>query len=132
MSFFQTIDIAKSKAVNVVEFSAKELSLLSGQLSIEASFKIASTTRVDIKFESSTITLDQRFRAGRGETPRTKGQGGSDGDGEEAKDFGMRKENMEKKPFMDIQTETKRFRQTTLDLIFIFSIQQQSLQISNK
>nr|XP_025676545.1 uncharacterized protein LOC112776559 [Arachis hypogaea] len=41
------------------------------------------------------------------------------------------KENMEKKPFMDIQTETKRFRQTTLDLIFIFSIQQQSLQISN-
>ena len=28
---------------------------------------------------------------GRGETPRTKGQGGSDGDGEEAKDFGMRK-----------------------------------------
>ncbi|KAL1336955.1 hypothetical protein AAHE18_10G100100 [Arachis hypogaea] len=47
------------KAVNVVEFSAKELSLLSGQLSIEASFKIASTTRVDIKFESSTITLDQ-------------------------------------------------------------------------
>ncbi|KAL1336953.1 hypothetical protein AAHE18_10G099900 [Arachis hypogaea] len=48
-----------SKAVNVVEFSAKELSLLSGQLSIEASFKIASTTRVDIKFESSTITLDQ-------------------------------------------------------------------------
>ncbi|XLS80833.1 hypothetical protein HN51_046664, partial [Arachis hypogaea] len=39
------------------------------------------------------------------------------------------KENMEKKPFMDIQTKTKRFRQTTLDLIFIYSIQQQSLQI---
>ncbi|XLS74445.1 hypothetical protein HN51_031310 [Arachis hypogaea] len=28
---------------------------------------------------------------GRGETPRTKGQGGSDSDGEEAKDVGMRK-----------------------------------------
>ncbi|KAL4330284.1 hypothetical protein AHAS_Ahas13G0384700 [Arachis hypogaea] len=57
--FFQTIDIAKSKAVNVVEFSAKGLSLLSGQLSIEASFKIASATRVDINFASSTITPDQ-------------------------------------------------------------------------
>ncbi|KAL1364762.1 hypothetical protein AAHE18_03G240100 [Arachis hypogaea] len=57
--FFQTIDIAKSKAVNVVEFSAKGLSLLSGQLSIEASFKIASATRVDINFESSTIIPDQ-------------------------------------------------------------------------
>ncbi|RYR53406.1 hypothetical protein Ahy_A06g028486 [Arachis hypogaea] len=57
--FFQTIDIAKSKAVNVVEFSAKGLSLFSGQLSIEASFKIASATRVDINFESSTITPDQ-------------------------------------------------------------------------
>ncbi|RYR65762.1 hypothetical protein Ahy_A03g011685 isoform A [Arachis hypogaea] len=34
----------ESKAVNVVEFSAKELSLFSGQLNIEASFKIASTT----------------------------------------------------------------------------------------
>ncbi|KAL1351971.1 hypothetical protein AAHE18_06G132700 [Arachis hypogaea] len=140
--FFQTIDIAKSKAVNVVEFSAKGLSLFSGQLSIEASFKIASATRVDINFESSTITPDQlmhvfrknynlllgifnpegwleityvddtmrigrdnkgnifvlkkiedrsRNPQGKGETPRTKGQGGSDGDGEEAKDVGMRK-----------------------------------------
>ncbi|QHO15927.1 putative plastid-lipid-associated protein 7 [Arachis hypogaea] len=132
----------ESKAVNVVEFSAKELSLLSGQLSIEASFKIASATRVDINFERSTITPDQlmhvfrknynlllgifnpegwleityvddtirigrdnkgnifvlekiedisRNPQGRGETPRTKGQGGSDSDGEEAKDVGMQK-----------------------------------------
>ncbi|XP_061345375.1 fibrillin protein 5 homolog isoform X1 [Gastrolobium bilobum] len=57
--FFQTIDISKSKAVNVIKFSARGLSLMSGQLSIEASFKIASTTRVDINFENSTITPDQ-------------------------------------------------------------------------
>ncbi|KAK7318486.1 hypothetical protein RJT34_03188 [Clitoria ternatea] len=57
--FFQTIDISQSKAVNMIKFSAKGLSLLSGQLSIEASFKIASTTRVDINFENSTITPDQ-------------------------------------------------------------------------
>ncbi|KAJ1412930.1 Plastid lipid-associated protein/fibrillin conserved domain [Sesbania bispinosa] len=57
--FFQTIDAVKSKAVNVIKFSAKGLSLLSGQLSIEASFKIASTTRVDINFEKSTIIPDQ-------------------------------------------------------------------------
>ncbi|KAG2410591.1 plastid-lipid-associated protein [Vigna angularis] len=57
--FFQTIDISKSKAVNMIKFSARGLSLLSGQLSIQASFKIASTTRVDINFENSTITPDQ-------------------------------------------------------------------------
>jgi len=34
----------ESKAVNMIKFSARGLSLLSGQLSIEASYKIASTT----------------------------------------------------------------------------------------
>ncbi|KAK4264804.1 hypothetical protein QN277_025934 [Acacia crassicarpa] len=57
--FFQIIDVAESKAVNVIKFSAKALSLLNGQLSIEASFKIASPTRVEINFESSIITPDQ-------------------------------------------------------------------------
>ncbi|KAG4391461.1 hypothetical protein GLYMA_05G188200v4 [Glycine max] len=57
--FFQTIDISKSKAVNVIKFSAMGLSLLSGQLNIEASFRIASSTRVDINFENSTITPDR-------------------------------------------------------------------------
>ncbi|CAJ1937901.1 unnamed protein product [Sphenostylis stenocarpa] len=57
--FFQTIDISKGKAVNMIKFSARGLSLLSGQLSIESSFKIASATRVDINFENSTITPDQ-------------------------------------------------------------------------
>ncbi|CAJ2676901.1 unnamed protein product [Trifolium pratense] len=57
--FFQTIDKAKSKAVNVIKFNAKGLILLCGELSIEASFKIASKTRVDINYEKSTITPDQ-------------------------------------------------------------------------
>ncbi|XP_054806608.1 fibrillin protein 5 homolog isoform X2 [Prosopis cineraria] len=57
--FFQIIDVAESKAVNVIKFSAKGLSLLNGQFSIESSFKIASSTRVLINFENSTITPDQ-------------------------------------------------------------------------
>ncbi|XP_028797860.1 probable plastid-lipid-associated protein 7, chloroplastic isoform X2 [Neltuma alba] len=57
--FFQVIDVAESKAVNVIKFSSKGLSLLNGQLSIEASFKIASSTRVLINYENSTITPDQ-------------------------------------------------------------------------
>ncbi|RYR53104.1 hypothetical protein Ahy_A06g028021 [Arachis hypogaea] len=91
----------ESKAVNVVEFSAKELSLLSGQLNIEASFKIASTTEEakhqEPKDKVAAMAMVRRQRI-----------------------LECEKENMEKKPFMDIQTETKRFRQTTLDLIFHF------------
>ncbi|KAM4128962.1 hypothetical protein ACJW30_02G208600 [Castanea mollissima] len=40
--FFQIIDVNKGKAVNVVKFSAKGLSLFNGKLTIEASFKISS------------------------------------------------------------------------------------------
>ncbi|GAV62143.1 PAP_fibrillin domain-containing protein [Cephalotus follicularis] len=57
--FFQTIDVAKSKAVNVIEFNVKGLNLLKGQLTIEASFKIASKSRVDISYDHSRITPDQ-------------------------------------------------------------------------
>ncbi|XP_007048240.2 PREDICTED: probable plastid-lipid-associated protein 7, chloroplastic isoform X2 [Theobroma cacao] len=57
--FFQTIDVEKSKAVNVIEFNARGLSLLNGKLTIEASFKIASKSRVDINYDNSTITPDQ-------------------------------------------------------------------------
>ncbi|KAL8477231.1 hypothetical protein ACS0TY_029503 [Phlomoides rotata] len=57
--FFQSINIAEGKAVNVVRFSAKGLNLLSGQLTIEASFKIASKSRVDISYSKSVITPDQ-------------------------------------------------------------------------
>ncbi|GMY12312.1 probable plastid-lipid-associated protein 7, chloroplastic [Fagus crenata] len=57
--FFQIIDIAKGKAMNVIKFSAKGLNLFNGQLTIEASFKIASKSRVDINYDQSSITPDQ-------------------------------------------------------------------------
>lgn len=57
--FLQIIDVVEGKAVNVIKFNARGLNLLSGQLTIEASFKIASKSRVDIKYDNSTITPDQ-------------------------------------------------------------------------
>ncbi|KAK8644512.1 hypothetical protein V6N13_123818 [Hibiscus sabdariffa] len=57
--FYQTIDIQKSKAVNVIKFNASGLKLLNGKLTIEASFKIASKSRVEISYDNSTITPDQ-------------------------------------------------------------------------
>ncbi|XP_068661592.1 fibrillin protein 5 homolog isoform X2 [Aristolochia californica] len=53
--FLQTIDVDKGKAFNVINFSVRGLKILTGELSIVASYKIASKSRVDIKFESSTI-----------------------------------------------------------------------------
>ncbi|KAG9150795.1 hypothetical protein Leryth_002954 [Lithospermum erythrorhizon] len=40
--FLQIINIAEEKAVNVIKFSARGFDMLSGQLQIDASFKIAS------------------------------------------------------------------------------------------
>ncbi|OWM76394.1 hypothetical protein CDL15_Pgr028264 [Punica granatum] len=57
--FFQIIDVAKGKAANVIKFNVRGLNMLNGQLTIEASFKIASNSRVDINYDSSTITPDQ-------------------------------------------------------------------------
>ncbi|XP_059645581.1 fibrillin-5, chloroplastic isoform X2 [Cornus florida] len=57
--FFQTIDVAEGKAVNVIKFNIRGLNLLNGQLKIEATFKIASKSRVDITYNNSTITPDQ-------------------------------------------------------------------------
>ncbi|KAI5672632.1 hypothetical protein M9H77_12996 [Catharanthus roseus] len=57
--FFQNIDVIQGKAVNVIEFSAKGLNLLNGQLTIEAAFKVVSKSRVDISYENSSITPDQ-------------------------------------------------------------------------
>ncbi|CAN4081125.1 unnamed protein product [Withania somnifera] len=56
---YQNIDISEGKAVNVIKFNARGLSLLSGELRIEASFKIASKSRVDIFYHNSAITPDQ-------------------------------------------------------------------------
>ncbi|URE30321.1 hypothetical protein MUK42_07439 [Musa troglodytarum] len=60
--FFQIIDVAKEKATNVIKFNLRGLQLLSGQLTIEASYRIASKTRVDIKLERSNITPDQLMK----------------------------------------------------------------------
>lgn len=57
--FLQIIDVAKGKAVNVIKFSAKGLNLLNGQLTVEASFKIASKSRVEINYDKSSITPAQ-------------------------------------------------------------------------
>uniref|UniRef100_J3LXU2 Plastid lipid-associated protein/fibrillin conserved domain-containing protein n=2 Tax=Oryza brachyantha TaxID=4533 RepID=J3LXU2_ORYBR len=57
--FFQMIDVKEEKAINVIKFSARALKILSGQLTIEASYRITSKSRVDITLESSTITPDQ-------------------------------------------------------------------------
>uniref|UniRef100_A0A5B7AWN2 Plastid lipid-associated protein/fibrillin conserved domain-containing protein n=1 Tax=Davidia involucrata TaxID=16924 RepID=A0A5B7AWN2_DAVIN len=57
--FFQTIDVAEGKAVTVIMFSVRGLNLFHGQLKIQASFKVASKSRVDISYDNSTITPDQ-------------------------------------------------------------------------
>ncbi|CAI9109061.1 OLC1v1008798C1 [Oldenlandia corymbosa var. corymbosa] len=57
--FYQDIDVIRGKAVNVIEFSARGLNLFKGQLRIEATYKIASKSRVDILYESSTISPEQ-------------------------------------------------------------------------
>ncbi|CAA0822088.1 Probable plastid-lipid-associated protein 7-chloroplastic [Striga hermonthica] len=56
---FQIINVAEGKAVNVIKFSARGLNMLSGQLTIEASFKVVSESRVDISYDKSMITPDQ-------------------------------------------------------------------------
>ncbi|XP_022844615.1 probable plastid-lipid-associated protein 7, chloroplastic isoform X1 [Olea europaea var. sylvestris] len=57
--FVQSIDVVEGKAVNAVKFSAKGLNLFNGLLTIEASFKIASKSRVDISYLKSEITPEQ-------------------------------------------------------------------------
>ncbi|CAI5491023.1 unnamed protein product [Closterium sp. Naga37s-1] len=57
--FLQIVDKDTRRAANVVEFSVRGLGLLSGKLTIEATYTVASPTRVDIKFESSSIVPDQ-------------------------------------------------------------------------
>ncbi|KAL5555737.1 hypothetical protein UlMin_037973 [Ulmus minor] len=57
--FFQIIDVDKSKAVNVIKFNVRGFQLFSGQLTIDAFFKPASKSRVDINYHKSNITPDQ-------------------------------------------------------------------------
>nr|GMD56520.1 probable plastid-lipid-associated protein 7, chloroplastic isoform X1 [Ipomoea batatas] len=57
--FFQNIDVAEGKAVNVIEFSARGLNFLSGQLRIEASFNIASNSVKPLLFSSLFFFWEQ-------------------------------------------------------------------------
>ncbi|KAM0939845.1 putative plastid-lipid-associated protein [Dioscorea sansibarensis] len=57
--FYQIIDVTNGKAINVIKFNARGFKMLSGQLTVEASFQIASKTRVNIKLDKSSITPDQ-------------------------------------------------------------------------
>ncbi|XP_030461994.2 fibrillin-5, chloroplastic isoform X1 [Syzygium oleosum] len=57
--FLQIISVAQGKAVNVIKFNARGLNMLNGQLTIDAFFRVASESRVDISYDKSTITPDQ-------------------------------------------------------------------------
>lgn len=57
--FLQIIDIDQRKAVNKVGFSVAGLGMLKGSFTIEASYTIASPTRVNIEFKKSAIVPDQ-------------------------------------------------------------------------
>ncbi|CAL5326845.1 unnamed protein product [Camellia sinensis] len=54
-----TLFLDKGKAINAIMFNVRGLNLFNGQLKIEASFNIASNSRVDIKYCNSTITPNQ-------------------------------------------------------------------------
>ncbi|KAG0451984.1 hypothetical protein HPP92_025917 [Vanilla planifolia] len=56
---YQIIDVEKAKAKNVINFNAKGIKSLTGQLIIEALYRIASKTRVNIELENSSITPAQ-------------------------------------------------------------------------
>ncbi|KAH9316892.1 hypothetical protein KI387_018661, partial [Taxus chinensis] len=57
--FVQTVDVEKGKAQNKISFSVSGLGMLTGELIIEASFKIASPQRVNIQFEKSAIVPEK-------------------------------------------------------------------------
>ncbi|KAF6168712.1 hypothetical protein GIB67_026598 [Kingdonia uniflora] len=59
--YLDTTVYSIGKAINVIKFNARGLKMLTGELTIEASFKIVSRSRVDITYENSTITPDQTY-----------------------------------------------------------------------
>ncbi|KMZ76457.1 putative plastid-lipid-associated protein 7, chloroplastic [Zostera marina] len=54
--FLQTIDVSQGKAINEIQFNVRGFKLLSGKLTIAASFAVSSKNRVDIKFQNSNIS----------------------------------------------------------------------------
>ncbi|XP_078434414.1 plastid-lipid associated protein PAP / fibrillin family protein [Wolffia australiana] len=59
--FIQTIHVAQGKAINEISFNARGLKMISGKLTITASFSIATDTRVNIQFDDSEIAPPQLF-----------------------------------------------------------------------
>mmetsp|Transcript_12583 Transcript_12583/g.21298 ORF Transcript_12583/g.21298 Transcript_12583/m.21298 type:complete len:279 (-) Transcript_12583:257-1093(-) len=57
--FVQRIDLESKQAVNNVAFNVVGLGSLEGMLSIKASFEVVSPTRVDIKYQESTLVPDK-------------------------------------------------------------------------
>lgn len=60
--FLQIIDVEKSKAANTITFSVAGLGMLSGALTIEASYVVSSASRVNIQFENSSIVPEQLLK----------------------------------------------------------------------
>lgn len=50
--------LAMLPQLNVVQFSVAGLGMLSGSLTVKASYEVASDDRVDIKFIESTLVSD--------------------------------------------------------------------------
>eukprot|EP00270_Netrium_digitus_P015175 TRINITY_DN5282_c0_g1_i2.p1 TRINITY_DN5282_c0_g1~~TRINITY_DN5282_c0_g1_i2.p1 ORF type:complete len:300 (+),score=52.18 TRINITY_DN5282_c0_g1_i2:31-930(+) len=57
--FVQTVNASESQALNRISFRLKGLRVVEGFLTIQASFSVASPTRVDIKFIKSEIVPEQ-------------------------------------------------------------------------
>ncbi|KAF6256783.1 hypothetical protein COO60DRAFT_79493 [Scenedesmus sp. NREL 46B-D3] len=57
--FVQQIDTDNKLALNVVQFSVAGLGMLSGSLTVKASYEVASDDRVDIKFIESTLVPEK-------------------------------------------------------------------------
>eukprot|EP00252_Welwitschia_mirabilis_P009896 TRINITY_DN2282_c0_g1_i3.p1 TRINITY_DN2282_c0_g1~~TRINITY_DN2282_c0_g1_i3.p1 ORF type:complete len:274 (+),score=52.44 TRINITY_DN2282_c0_g1_i3:154-975(+) len=57
----QTINTKEGKAQNIVGFTVAGLATVSGEFIIDASFEIANSKRVNIKYEKSRITPEKLF-----------------------------------------------------------------------
>ncbi|WIA18878.1 hypothetical protein OEZ85_003551 [Tetradesmus obliquus] len=57
--FVQQIDTDNKLALNVVQFSVAGLGMLSGSLTVKASYEVASDDRVSIKFIESTLVPEK-------------------------------------------------------------------------
>ncbi|OAE30563.1 hypothetical protein AXG93_4877s1160 [Marchantia polymorpha subsp. ruderalis] len=57
--FLQIIDVDQRRAINKIGFNVPGLGMLSGALTVEASYTMDSPTRENIQYENSAIALKQ-------------------------------------------------------------------------